>query len=106
MMFVGDLVLEMQCKGPHSKTEQLGESKKMGSITEEIDDDVSHEAAIHPPEMMGNVKLSFKDPRSRRFINISGNTNLNQGRNIPSASATSLTRPARPKSPTNPGYRW
>jgi len=72
-------------------------------ITEKIYDDVSHEVgiprslrnpSIHPPEMMGNVKLSSNDPRSRRFINISGKINFNQGRDIPSASATPLTRPA------------
>ena len=62
-----------------------------------------HEAAIprslknsrmHPPDMIGNVKLS-NDPRSRKFINICGNMNFNQGRNIPTTSATGpLTRPA------------
>ena len=76
-----------------------------------IYDDVSHEAAtprslknprIHLPEMMGNVKLSSNDPRSRRFINISGNMNFNQGRSIPSASATPLMRPAATKITNKP----
>ena len=45
------------------------------------------------PEMIGNVKSSSGDPRSRRNINISANLSVNQRRNLPSASATSfLTR--------------
>ena len=45
---------------------------------------------VYVPEMIGSVKSSSGDPRSRRNINISGNLSANQRRNLPSASATSF----------------
>jgi len=94
MEFVRSLVLEvrwegMPCRGgtysKRSKCTWMGKTDKQtepvqenGIQSERVYEDVSHEAtiprslrnpSIHPPEMIGNVKLSSNDPRSGRIMN-------------------------------------